>query len=66
MNAQTIAALINAARRANTSAGWRSVRPFLAMDAKAVVILDGDDDTEYMPVAETLEGLPDERRLIDG
>lgn len=60
INAQAIIALVNAARRANTSAGWRSAKPFLAMDSRIITILDGDDD-EPSPSSGELEGQPDER-----
>ena len=53
MTKGAIVALINAAKRAQTSAGWKSVKPFLAMTPTAITIIDGEDDEEFVP--ETVE-----------
>ena len=49
MNGKCIDAMINAAKRAQTSAGWRSVQPFLAIAPALVAQLDGDDNEEFVP-----------------
>ena len=45
-----VVALINAARRAGTTAGWRSAQPFLALTPSLVQEIDGDEDQEFIPV----------------
>ena len=46
MTQGAIVAMINAAKRAGTTAGWNSVKPFLAMSPTAIILIDGDDDDE--------------------